>query len=163
MPKLSSRLLVRLLSRLFAPKSLVKSVAKSLGSDPMHHSRRGSLRASFFLRRRVIFFTTVYLSICPNTYEFFQIFFSKFRKSRWSKNVWDVFANRFVWLFRHFLSAVRSPFAKTYPNFVTFGRLILLKKNRKLKKYLKKFQMYSDKSTNQFWPRKKLHYQFVCY
>ena len=39
----------------FAPRkktSLVESLAKSLGSDPMHDSRRNSLRDSFFYAGR---------------------------------------------------------------------------------------------------------------
>ena len=45
-------------------------------------------------------------------------FFSNFRQSRLSRNLWVVFTNRFNRLPRNFLNVVRNLFAKTYPNFL---------------------------------------------
>ena len=78
--------------------------------------------------QRNFFLAKIYLSICPNTYEFFQILF--FWKPRLSKNVLVVFANRFDRLSRNFLNVVRSHFAYTYPNFVTFDRFLKTKEKK---------------------------------
>ena len=83
-------------------------------------------------------------------------FFSNFRKSRLSRNLGVVFANRFKRLLRNFFSIVRNLFEKKYQNFVTFDRSFL---NSKIRQISEKIHVYSDKLTNQFC-LKKLGCQF---